>query len=85
MVKFECQRCNYNTPIKCNYEKHLKTKKHVKNMSEILEDSEKCGKYVEKSIHFTCQFCQNQYQTNRGLSKHVRNCLLRKHSFESKI
>ena len=157
MVNFECQRCNYNTPIKCNYEKHLKTKKHLKKMSEILEDSKKCGKNVEKcgknverniksitnqnqnelilfekspqnlcilcgknfsrsdslkrhlslcnlnnnllgvhkypqvsknvekSINFTCQFCQNQYQTNRGLSKHVRNCLLRKHSFESKI
>jgi hypothetical protein len=48
MVKFECQRCNYNTPIKCNYEKHLKTKKHLKKMSEILEDSKKCGKNVEK-------------------------------------
>ena len=29
---FKCAICNYNTNVKCNYIKHLKTKKHINNM-----------------------------------------------------
>ena len=51
MVNFECQICNYNTPIKCNYEKHLKTKKHLKKCLKywkIRKNVEKMWKNVEK-------------------------------------
>ena len=54
MVNFECQICNYCTPVKCNYMKHMNTKKHLKNMTGISlkcgKNVEKCGKNVEKSI-----------------------------------
>ena len=38
------------------------------------------SKNVEKkciSQNFKCQFCQNEYKSNRGLSKHIKNCWLR--------
>ncbi len=31
-----CRACNYNTLIKCNYIKHLNTKKHLNSMSKIF-------------------------------------------------
>ena len=31
---YVCSECNYVTSIKCNYSKHLKTKKHKKNTKE---------------------------------------------------
>ena len=29
MVVHICNLCQYQTPIKCNFEKHLRSKKHV--------------------------------------------------------
>ena len=141
MVSYLCQNCNYQTHIKCNYDKHLKTQKHLKKVSHTDKNVEKCGQNVEKkcilsteekqsnafflekspqnicqlcckvfsrsdslkrhlslcklnnkqkmelkypevsknvekkciSQNFKCQFCQNEYKSNRGLSKHIKN------------
>ena len=32
---YSCQICNYQTPVKCNYMKHMNTKKHLKNTKQI--------------------------------------------------
>ena len=45
MVSYLCQLCNYQTHIKCNYDKHLKTQKHLK---KSVSDRQKCGKNVGK-------------------------------------
>ena len=37
-MTFTCKICNYTTQVKCNYIKHLKTKKHLKR----VKDSEQC-------------------------------------------
>lgn len=34
MVLYQCSRCQYITDKKASYEKHLKTKKHLKNVPE---------------------------------------------------
>ena len=47
MVSYLCQLCNYQTHIKCNYDKHLKTQKHLKKESLTDKNVEKCGKNVE--------------------------------------
>ena len=46
---FTCQICNYSTKIKCNYIKHLNTKKHKKRLYE-LEENDTINK---KSIKMT--------------------------------
>ena len=52
MVLRKCEICNYSTASKFNFEKHLRTKKHLHNMSENSQNEqknvEKCGKNVEK-------------------------------------
>jgi hypothetical protein len=37
-MSFSCKICNYTTQVKCNYIKHLKTKKHLKR----VKDSKHC-------------------------------------------
>ena len=34
--KYYCKCCNYNAKQKCNYEKHLKTKKHLIHWVDFL-------------------------------------------------
>ena len=36
-----CSDCDYVTNIKCNFSKHLKTKKHIKNLSNPLPNNDK--------------------------------------------
>lgn len=35
MPTFECKLCEYSTLVKCNYMKHVETKKHMQ-MAELL-------------------------------------------------
>ena len=37
MSIFECQICNFSTHIKCNYKRHLSTKKHLQKMSKLTK------------------------------------------------
>ena len=46
-MKYTCIICNYSSKIKCNYQKHLKTKKHIKNSKKnvsVKYFSCECGK-----------------------------------------
>ena len=61
MVNYECKLCNYNTKLRANYNRHIKTRKHEmilleeNGCSEILEDkkvineSEKTQKDPQKT------------------------------------
>lgn len=33
--------CNFNYHIKCNYNRHLTTKKHLKNVSQMSQNEDK--------------------------------------------
>ena len=35
MVVYNCELCNYNTKLKTDYNKHIRTKKHIKKIEEI--------------------------------------------------
>ena len=48
MVNRICQCCQYSTPSKFNFEKHLQTKKHLKKMSQMTKNEEKMRKNEEK-------------------------------------
>ena len=40
-MRYFCKKCCYETEIKCNFNKHLKTKKHINNNSKFICE---CGK-----------------------------------------
>ena len=48
MVNRICYYCQYSTPSKFNFEKHLQTKKHLKKMAQMTKNEEKMRKNEEK-------------------------------------
>ena len=57
MSKYLCKLCNYQCNDQSNYNKHLGTKKHIKNIK------------LEK----TCSFCCKEFSSKYHLSRHMKN------------
>ena len=60
--KYNCEKCNFTSSNKKDYNKHLLTAKHTK---EII------GNNI--SI-YKCDQCEQIYKTNSGLWKHKQKC-----------
>ena len=71
--KYYCEYCDYTTSKTNNYNKHLLTKKHQKNVT-------KCNKNnVTKSSHksteqLSCKFCGKNYKNRMSLWRHKKKC-----------
>ena len=53
-MKYECIICNYSSNIRCNYNRHLKTIKHIKNYNNTQRNEFNCicGKiYKSRSVY----------------------------------
>ena len=64
---FYCNYCNYTCSRKTNYERHLLTAKHIR---EINGDNWK-SKNEQNHI---CSVCNKMFKTNSGLWKHTQKC-----------
>ena len=62
-----CEKCNYVTVRKSNFDNHLLTAKHK---MEINGNENK--QYL--SDNFCCEKCNKMYQTHAGLWKHKKKC-----------
>lgn len=60
---FECQKCKYKTDKKFNYNRHLRSKKHLKIRT----------KYSSNDISNTCKYCKSQFPEDE-LSEHYNIC-----------
>ena len=48
--KYICKCCNYSTHVHCNYKKHLKTNKHVKNIKNYIAPKNGAKKIYKNKI-----------------------------------
>jgi hypothetical protein len=72
---FKCERCGYNTSVKCNIIKHINRKKICKPiLSEIIpKDREKeilDGVKEGKN----CEYCDKFYSREDNLTRHLKKC-----------
>ena len=83
-MKHHCKCCNYFTNRNNDFQKHLKTKKHLakSNVSKMYPNATKCIQNVskmypksqddKKSHLFKCKYCGKRYKYSQGLSKHIK-------------
>lgn len=67
-TSFECEKCNYITHKKFNFEKHLLTRRH----QESMEINDLVAKSSKKE--FICFICDKKYKDNSGLWRHKKIC-----------
>jgi hypothetical protein len=65
---FTCNICDYNTSNQKDYNKHLKTKKHISNSSATN------GNNLSTPKILICDNCKKEYSTRSGLWRHKSKC-----------
>jgi len=61
--EFYCECCDYKTSVKCNFDKHLLTAKHIKLINTYKKEEKKYG----------CK-CGKFYKHNQSLYNHKKTC-----------
>jgi hypothetical protein len=62
MDVFFCEKCNYKTTRKLNYDRHISSQKHNDKNKETTKNM------------YQCIICEKQFITNAGLWKHRQIC-----------
>ena len=65
--QFACEKCHYICSNKFDYNKHLLTRKHLKDKT----DNKKSQNVANE---FKCKNCGNIYKYQSGLCKHTKTC-----------
>ena len=85
MFLYNCIECNYSSNIKCNWERHLKSKKHLKNINISLsvmvktqkdpQKTQKDPKKTQKNAIFFCDFCNSNFSSYAHKRRHeIHRC-----------
>ena len=70
---YKCEKCNYITQRKSQYDRHILTAKHIR----IHENTENSSK---KFKIYKCDICNNEYKFHSGLWKHKKTCSYEEHN-----
>ena len=73
-ILFFCEYCNYETSIKCNYDKHISTTKHKYNVEDKLNDIIDVNDniIIKKLI---CYNCNKLFNNRTTLWRHKLKCI----------
>ena len=82
MVFYKCECCTFETKLKSNYERHIKTKKH-KMLSQSYPNVTPKLPFVTPKLPFVtpmlplenklyCKYCNQKFKYRSGLSRHIK-------------
>ena len=75
LLKYCCEKCNYNTSYSKDYNKHLLTAKHKKHIKgDIMETTGDKNMPKISQSKLTCEKCNKEYTSRNGLWKHKQKC-----------
>ena len=66
-----CEKCNFITANKKDYNRHLITSKHQNETSETGFET----KNTQKTQHHTCEKCSEQFNSRTTLWRHKQKCI----------
>ena len=75
-IIYECCFCNIKTHNKKDYNKHILTKKHLKN-ADLTAFNKSLTKNPQNSQQHNCDCCNKIYKSRVGLWYHKKKCTLK--------
>ena len=73
-VIYDCKICNFSSKIKTHLNRHLKTKKHLNNEKNYVEDNDKKTTQNLKIPHFSLKIPHNTSQISHHTNKELYKC-----------
>jgi len=74
MVIYDCKICNFSSKIKTHLNRHLKTKKHLNNVNNYVEENDKKTTQNLKIPHFPLKIPHNPSQISNHTNKELYKC-----------
>jgi hypothetical protein len=63
-----CECCKFKTTRKYDYDRHIKSKRHIQMMNTV---------HNNETTQYICNVCSKQYKTRSGLYKHQKQCSIK--------
>lgn len=77
---FKCKLCSYQTNDKSNYNRHNKSKIHLKKLKVATDNKKRLEKNTETkntqniTKRYKCPNCDNKYTLMKNLKRHYKTC-----------
>ena len=73
MSKYKCKCCEFSTKLKANYERHLKTKKHIEGTKKKQKGTmeEQFGTIFDITAA-QCKYCGKCFTTIKSMNRHIK-------------
>ena len=80
MSNYYCVCCDYDAKVKSSFDKHLKTKKHIRAMEsqpKVNQKSTSSQQLVNlfddpSSQRFKCHYCEKDFKYKQGMYRHMK-------------
>ena len=70
---YTCLFCDFNTPHKAKYDRHILTRKHQKRANDTIMIHDDTKKDYDENSLFVCK-CGKKYRYHSGLYRHKNTC-----------
>ena len=80
MLKYNCESCGFHTNHKPNFERHLKTKKHIEstksqhlvNQKSTFSQPKVTISEEQETSPFQCKYCFKNFKFKQSMYKHIK-------------
>ena len=79
-MTYTCESCNIITEIKANYDRHLKTRRHLAKSNNIPINTNDApintnDAPINTNNQVTCDYCNSSYSKISSLNRHQKSCV----------
>ena len=76
-MEFNCECCNYITLVKSNYNKHIKSKKHIRLDTQVVRQTDhnvtqELNQIQPNGPAYCCKYCDQTFKFKQSMYRHIK-------------